>query len=56
MNFDEETLARMTDISKVRKAYKLGPPPKIDNSKQIRQETKEMEVVVLGMMALRGAT
>ena len=54
--FNEDNLARMTDVAKVRKAYKLGPRPTTAESAQSNEELRNMEVIVLGMMALRGAT
>ena len=56
IEFDEENLTQVVDIAKVRKAYKLGAPPKNKYSAESKQDLKEMELIILGMMALRGAT
>ena len=54
--FNQENIAAVTDIAKVKKAYKLGPPLKGRGSGGSGDDLKEMEMIVLGMMALRGAT
>ncbi|KAF5872091.1 putative protein cgi121 protein [Botrytis fragariae] len=64
--FDEESLASMVDIARVKKLYKLnalggggkkgganGVSGKAENKVD---ERKELEIMVLGAMALRGAT
>ena len=66
--FDDDTFHGMTDITKVKKAYKLGGGES-QKSKSAGKgvnggesgdgqpdERKEMEVAIIGMMALRGAT
>ncbi|CZR55439.1 related to protein cgi-121 [Phialocephala subalpina] len=70
--FDDETLASMTDVGRVRKIYKLnsgggGGKKKEVNGNEVNgvngarmerevDERREMEVLILGAMALRGAT
>ncbi|MCJ1456089.1 hypothetical protein MMC28_006447 [Mycoblastus sanguinarius] len=76
VEFNDETLASMTDVGKVRKLYKLGGVGE-DGSKGKRRrkdgseegsggvhgagegdtgrERRELEVAILGLMALRGA-
>ncbi|KAM0171694.1 hypothetical protein ACHAPF_007941 [Botrytis cinerea] len=64
--FDDESLASMVDIARVKKLYKLnalggggkksganGVSGKAENK---LDERKELEIMVLGAMALRGAT
>ncbi|TGO24741.1 hypothetical protein BPAE_0096g00470 [Botrytis paeoniae] len=64
--FDDESLASMVDIARVKKLYKLnaiggggkkgganGMNGKVENQVD---ERKELEIMVLGAMALRGAT
>ncbi|KAF7859483.1 uncharacterized protein EAF02_010931 [Botrytis sinoallii] len=67
VSFDDESLASMVDIARVKKLYKLnvtgggggkkgganGVNGKIESKVD---ERKELEVMVLGAMALRGAT
>ena len=69
-DFSDETLARMADLARVRKIYKLSAPAVTKARKNARENlpvmnedrgamehgTKEIEVNVLGLMALRGAT
>ncbi|KAH8596659.1 kinase binding protein CGI-121-domain-containing protein [Bisporella sp. PMI_857] len=56
--FGDEVLAGMTDLARVRKIYKLNSSSakgaKISVSADV--EKKELEMVILGSMALRGAT
>ncbi|APA09305.1 hypothetical protein SS1G_12090 [Sclerotinia sclerotiorum 1980 UF-70] len=63
--FEDETLSKMTDIARVKKLYKLnacggGGGGKKGGangvSEKIQDERKELEIMVLGAMALRGAT
>ena len=60
--FENSSLASMTDLARVRKIYKLNTPSQNGhakaNSTQLIDidERKELEVVVLGIMALRGAS
>ena len=60
--FDDASLSSITNINSVRKIYKLPAPPKPksgttrDIDEILGGERKELEVNVLGAMALRGAT
>lgn len=72
VDFSDETLASMSDLSKITKAYKIsgsGPAGGKSAKKSKDQigsvsaddmtagrESKELEVAILGAMALRGAT
>jgi len=70
LDFNDESLQEVYDLSKIRKAYKLGSaPPSKGQSKQSKSrvngdhvdngaamERKELEIAILGAMALRGAT
>ena len=69
-DFSDETLARMADLARVRKIYKLSAPavtkarknalenlPVINGDRgTMEHDRKEIEVNILGLMALRGAT
>ena len=44
---DDDSLREMTDIPRLKKVYKIGG---------LDHDRKEMEAVIIGMMALRGAT
>lgn len=70
IDFSDETLAQMTDLARVRKIYKLSTPA-VTKGRQtakgnaavvngimgtMNHDRKEIEVNVLGLMALRGAT
>ena len=61
--FSDDVLAGMTDLSRVRKVYKLnttGPPKKREDThvngidKAEMDERKEMIMSIIGAMALRG--
>lgn len=68
IEFNDDNISKFTDLGKVRKIYKLNESTKAARQpkKRVAHETlavsekdqiddrKEMEVVVLGMMALRG--
>ncbi|CAD6442323.1 16432d8d-74f0-4f90-84b9-cf01ec903180 [Sclerotinia trifoliorum] len=62
--FEDGTLSKMTDIARVKKLYKLnasggggGKKGAVNGvSEKIQDERKELEIMVLGAMALRGAT
>ncbi|KAL9620324.1 MAG: hypothetical protein Q9160_005123 [Pyrenula sp. 1 TL-2023] len=69
--FDDDSLATVRDLGKIRKAYKLPAPPskekRPDSAKELlngdsdgdaggNREMKEVEIAVLGAMALRGAS
>ncbi|PYH38494.1 EKC/KEOPS complex subunit CGI121/TPRKB [Aspergillus neoniger CBS 115656] len=57
--FDDETLSKISDIAKIKKAYKLGAlnttPPNQANDTQ-DNGMRRLELSVLGAIALRGAT
>lgn len=70
IDFSDQTLAQITDLERVRKIYKLSAPA-VTEGRQLAQgnaavvngkpgvmdhDRKEIEVNVLGLMALRGAT
>lgn len=52
--FDDDALVGMTDLSKVRKYYKLNGLNWLDSIKDEQVKCKELESLVLGGMALRG--
>lgn len=64
--FEDETLSGMTDLGMVRKVYKLngvgagsaggGKKGTVNGVGKEVGERKELEILVLGAMALRGAT
>ena len=66
--FDDETFRKVADIDKIRKIYKLGAATHkgrsiaalngdaAGKSEGNDDETKQLEVQLLGLMALRGAT
>ena len=56
IDFEEESLAKLADIPRIKKAYKLQPTQPLKQSDNQKDDLKEMEVLVLGMMALRGAS
>lgn len=60
----DQNLAGMTDLARLRKAYKLSLPPRSVGNKE-QSETQpigdesfvgELEMVLLGLIALKGAT
>lgn len=56
--FNDETLSSISDIAKIKKAYKLGsldsaPSDKADG---INSGDRRLELSVIGAIALRGAT
>lgn len=62
--FNDEEIAKMTDWAKVKKIYKLHSVPMSSGGKKAtngvvehpgEDEVKELEVMILGSMALRGA-
>ena len=62
VKFSDSALSIMTDMARVRKIYKLNTPiratSKREKGKSVvseQAERKELEVIVLGLMALRGA-
>lgn len=58
--FDDEPLSAISDIGKIRKAYKLGAAPSAPAKAQVNGTTdsgkRELEISILGAMALRGAS
>ena len=50
----DENITSVTDLSKVRKYYKLNNLNWLDNIKDEQQKRKEMEMLVISAMALRG--
>ncbi|PYH90507.1 CGI-121-domain-containing protein [Aspergillus ellipticus CBS 707.79] len=57
--FDDETLSKIADVAKIKKAYKLGtlntaPPNQANGTHD--DGMKRLELSVLGAIALRGAT
>jgi EKC/KEOPS complex subunit CGI121/TPRKB len=69
LTFGDDTFKGITDVAKVRKAYKFGAGAETPKGKPAAKEVngiregeeniderKEVEVAIIGMMALRGAT
>jgi EKC/KEOPS complex subunit CGI121/TPRKB len=65
VEFSDAVLQTMTDVSRVRKIYKLNnsggvngreKEDAVNESIQVDKERKELEMLILGSMALRGAT
>lgn len=66
--FDDDSLGKVRDLAKIRKAYKLPDPwskgrqkaafelVNGDDGVDMDREQKELEVAILGAIALRGAT
>lgn len=52
--FTDEEIAKMTDWAKVRKYYKLNGLASLNGPKDEGAKTKELEMIILGGMALRG--
>lgn len=50
----DQNLAHLTDMAKVSKYYKLNGLNWLDGIKDERAKHKEMEMLILGGMALRG--
>lgn len=62
MEFSDAVLQTMVDVARVRKVYKLnnsgggrGIEAAVKESNKLKEE-RELEVLVLGSMALRGST
>lgn len=64
VEFCDQNLADMTDLTRLRKAYKLSPRPRSGGNKK-QTEFKEngdegfvgeLEMALLGLIALKGAT
>lgn len=56
--FSDETLAAISDVAKIKKAYKLGalaPAPASQANGAQDHEKRRLETAVLGAIALRGA-
>lgn len=61
--FNDETLSAISDVSKIRKAYKLGAAPAKPTKTASDQmngthngSQRDLEISLLGAIALRGAT
>lgn len=55
--FNDESLAEISDIPKIKKIYKLQDPTNPGLKGEVGEVDKsELEVAVLGLMALRGAS
>ncbi|POS69662.1 hypothetical protein DHEL01_v211946 [Diaporthe helianthi] len=52
--FTDEEIAKSTDWSKVSKYYKLNGVPALKNVKDDKERLREMEMLVVSSMALRG--
>jgi hypothetical protein len=66
IEFNDKCLAHMTDLARVRKLYRLHIPAQVVGNKPhdtkggvsgVRDEValRELEISILGLMALRGA-
>lgn len=51
--FSDDELSQCTDWAKVRKYYKLNGAPALEGKSE-EEKTKEMSLLALGAMALRG--
>ncbi|PKY06497.1 CGI-121-domain-containing protein [Aspergillus campestris IBT 28561] len=57
--FDDETLSGISDVSKIKKVYKLGALGSSNPKKAagvVQDEMKQLELSVIGAITLRGAT
>lgn len=56
--FNDETLSSISDLAKIRKAYKIPQPPakSADNKEVNGHIQREFEAPIIGAIALRGAT
>lgn len=54
--FDNETLAGISDVPKIKKAYKLGALGSTGQTNGTHAQDRTLELSVLGAIALRGAT
>lgn len=58
--FDDNALSEISDVAKIKKAYKLGSLPSGPPSDQVNGSSggkeRQLELSVLGAIALRGAT
>lgn len=58
VEFSDAALSKMTDMARVKKTYKINPQAQAVGKKagsNEETEKRELEVIVLGSMALRGA-
>ena len=65
VEFDDVSLSEMSDLAEIKKVYKIGTGPSkgkqsgaggvIDTAREAK-ERQDIEVTVLGLMAIRGAT
>ena len=64
VEFNGENLSKMTNLGKIKKIYKLGDSrpkqgggnPGATNGFNEEQERTELEILAIGLMALRGQT
>jgi EKC/KEOPS complex subunit CGI121/TPRKB len=65
VEFSDAVLRTMTDVSRVKKIYRLNnsggvngrrKEGTVNESIRVGEERKELEMLILGSMALRGAT
>jgi len=58
--FNDDTLSEIADVAKIKKAYKLGSlpsqPAKTDQLNGHDDGRRQLEICLLGAIALRGAT
>ena len=57
--FDDENLSGLPDVAKIKKAYKLGALPSAPADQAngtVDKAKRQLELSVLGAIALRGAT
>jgi EKC/KEOPS complex subunit TPRKB/CGI121 len=53
--FSDANIAAITDVSKLKKYYKLNGLPWLDKIKDENEKRQQMDGLVLSAMALRGA-
>ena len=63
MPFSDDSLSEVSDIDKIKKAYKIGPSPTTKASPKLLEangmdldEKHFLELSIVGAIALRGAT
>lgn len=56
--FNDETLTSIADVPKIRKVYKISAPPGKSGATFAanEDEKRDLEVAILGAIALQGAT
>lgn len=61
--FEDASFQNISDVTRIKKIYKIAPPPARKGNKQIdsdagitKDQINNLEVQILGAMALRGAT